>query len=89
LEAAEQEMVMCKWESQDPKKREKKNKKLAEQKAYLDKRIVFAESRRPFQMSKRNEFQGGDFDKILTEAEKSRIFFILFDKLLLTSLQRT
>ena len=48
LEAAEQEMVMCKWQSQDAKKREKNNKKLTEQKTYLDPRIVFAESRRPF-----------------------------------------
>jgi len=40
-------------------------------------------------MSKREEFNGGDFDMILTEAEKSRLFFILFDKVLLGSLKQT
>jgi hypothetical protein len=30
LEAAEEELVMCKWESKDPAKREKAKKKLSE-----------------------------------------------------------
>jgi hypothetical protein len=81
LKAAEEELTMCKWESADPAKREKINKKRSEQKSYLDPRILQAESRRPFLMAKRQEFEGGDYDKILTEAEKSRIFFILLDKI--------
>lgn len=32
----------------------------------------------------RNEFHGGDFDKILSEAEKSRLIYIILDKIKLS-----
>jgi len=34
----------------------------------------------------KSEYFGGDFDKILSEAEKSRLIYIILDKIRLTSM---
>lgn len=81
LQAAEHENQMCKWTCPDPVKREKKNQKQQAQKEYLDPRVQIAEDRRPFKLAQRSEFEGGDIDKILTEADKSRLFFKILDRI--------
>jgi len=37
------------------------------------------ELRRPFKLLQRNEYHEGDIDKILTESDKSRIFFVILN----------
>ena len=39
------------------------------------------EAKKAFVLEHRDEFCGGDFDKILTEAEKSRLIYIILDKI--------
>ena len=56
------------------------------QKDYLPSKVIEAESRKPFVLAYREEFEGGDFDKILSEADKSRIFYCLLDKVNLSDL---
>jgi hypothetical protein len=46
----------------------------------LDTNIIVAESKQPFVMAYREEFAEGDFDAILTEAQKSRLFYLILDK---------
>lgn len=79
LQAAENENLMCKWTSLDPAKRERKNKKRQEQKSYLSHKIMEAEEKKPFKFENRMEFEGGDYNSILTEADKSRLFFVILD----------
>jgi len=45
----------------------------------LDKKIILAEEKKPFKLSQRVEFEGGDYDSILTEADKARLFFVILD----------
>ena len=71
---------MCHRVFSHPEKRESQNKKLASQKEYLPYKVIEAERRKPFVLAYREEFEGGDFDKILSEADKSRIFYCLLDK---------
>jgi hypothetical protein len=58
-------------------------------KAYLDPRILAAEDRKIFDFNKRQEYCGGDYDQILTEAEKSRIIYILFHKIQIRQMTNT
>jgi len=48
--------------------------------------VIEAESRKPFVLAYREEFEGGDFNKILCEADKSRIFYCILDKVSLSDL---
>ena len=72
---------MCRKEYHDPQKREKANKKRAMQQEYLNKKIMDTERKRPFIYAYREDFCKGDFDMILTEAEKSRLIFIILQKI--------
>jgi hypothetical protein len=38
-----------------------------------------AEEKKPFKFENRMEFEGGDYNSILTEADKSRLFFVILD----------
>ena len=73
-------MTMCNKEYHNPQKREKANQKRARQKEYLDKKVMQTERKRPFIYAYREDFCNGDFDAILTEAEKSRLIFIILQK---------
>ena len=42
------------------------------------------EAKKAFIYDVRHEFCGGDFDKILTESEKSRLIYIILDKIKLS-----
>lgn len=44
------------------------------------------EAKKPFIFEHRAEYHGGDFDKILSEAEKSRLIYIVLDKIRLTQM---
>ena len=72
---------MCRKEYHDPQKREKANKKRAMQQEYLNKKIMDTERKRPFIYAYREDYWKGDFDMILTEAEKSRLIFIILQKI--------
>lgn len=48
--------------------------------------MIETEAKKPFSFEKRAEFHGGDFDKILTESEKSRLIFIILDKIKLSQM---
>jgi hypothetical protein len=77
---------MCHRVSSHPEKRESQNMKRSLQKEYLPLKVIEAERRKPFVLAYREEFEGGDFDKILSEADKSRIFYCLLDKVELSDL---
>lgn len=80
LREAEKQKVMS-WHT--PGRKEKREKALARralQHGYLDERVIEAEARRPFVMAYREEFEDGDFDAILSEADKSRLFYIVLDR---------
>jgi len=51
---------------------------------YLPKKVLETEAKKAFVYEFRNEYEGGDFDKILTEAEKSRLIYIIIDKIKMT-----
>jgi hypothetical protein len=89
LEAAERENHMCKWTCPDSAKQEKNTKKREARKNYLDPLIQIAEEKRPFKLAQRKEFEGGDIDLILSEADKSRLFFNLLDRIELSSMPET
>jgi len=89
LQAAENENHLCVWTTPSVEKREIKNKKREEQKAYLHKNIALVEQRKPFKLAQREEFCGGDINKILTEADKSRLFFVILDQIDLDKLPMT
>lgn len=65
--------------SPNPEVREAHNKMRQEQKSYLDKRVIEAEGRHPFIAAYREAYEDGDYDKILTEAEKLRMFYLILD----------
>ena len=44
------------------------------------------EAKKAFIYDARHEFCGGDFDKILTESEKSRLIYIILDKIKLSQM---
>jgi len=46
--------------------------------------VLTTEAKKAFVYEHKNEFLGGDFDKILTESEKSRLIYIILDKIKLT-----
>lgn len=90
LRTAESENFICKWTSADPSKREKRNQKVAEQKSYLDPKIIAIEGKKPFKFENRNEYgDQGAYDSILTEADKSRFFYIILDKIRLSQMPQT
>ena len=74
-------MVPRKYNQEKEKvKEEKKNK----QKNYLPKLVQETEAKKAFVCEFKDEYCGGDFDRILTEAEKSRLIYIILDKIKLT-----
>ena len=75
---------MVKRVYKDKAKQEARNKKIAQQKEYLPKLVLENEEKKPFIFEHKDEFEGGDFDKILTEAEKSRLIYIVLDKIRLS-----
>ena len=90
LRTAEKENFICKWTSSDPAKREKRNKKVSEQRSYLDPKIITIEGKKPFKYENRTEYGvQGDYDSILTEADKSRFFYIILDKIRLNQMPLT
>ena len=65
----------------DEERRSAKEEKISKQREYLPKKVLETESKKAFVYEFRNEYKGGDFDKILTEAEKSRLIYIIIDKI--------
>ena len=43
--------------------------------------VMLTEEKRPFIYAYREDFFAGDFDQILTESEKSRLIFIILQKI--------
>jgi len=68
----------------DDVKRSAREKKISMQGEYLPKKVLETEAKKAFVYEFRNEYEGGDFDKILTEAEKSRLIYIIIDKIKMT-----
>jgi len=52
----------------------------------LPKLVIETEKKKAFSYEHRNEYRGGDFDKILCESEKSRLIYILLDKIKLSQM---
>lgn len=46
------------------------------------------EAKKAFIYASKEEYLGGDFDKILSEAEKSRLIYIILDKIKLSSMTK-
>ena len=68
----------------DDEKEKTKQDRLKQQKSYLPRKVMDTEAKKAFVYDYRNEFCGGDFDKILTESEKSRLIYIILDKIKLS-----
>jgi len=86
LKEAETQFVMVPRKYEDTTKQQTKDSKLAKQKEYLPKRVISTEVKKAFVYEHRKEYCGGDFDKILSEAEKSRLIYIILDKIKLTQM---
>ena len=69
----------------DAAKQGKKDQRKEQQKSYLPKLVMETEAKKAFVFEHRKEYHGGDFDKILTEAEKSRLIYIILDKIKLSN----
>ena len=50
---------------------------------------MIAEERKPFKLSRKNEFAEGEFDKILTYADQSRLFRVVLDSIYLQNMPKT
>ena len=48
--------------------------------------MIETEAKKAFVYKFKSEYCGGDFDQILTEAEKSRLIYIILDKIKLTQM---
>lgn len=48
--------------------------------------MIATEAKKAFVYAFKNEYCGGDFDKILSESEKSRLIYIILDKIRLTQM---
>jgi len=48
---------------------------------YLPRLVMETEKKKAFVYDFKEEFYGGDFDKILTESEKSRLIYIIMEKI--------
>ena len=48
--------------------------------------VIETEEKKAFVYEHREEYCGGDFDKILNEAEKSRLIYIILDKIKLSQM---
>ena len=63
----------------DATKKAKKDELYEKQKSYLPRKVQETEAKKAFVYEYREEYCGGDFDKILSEAEKSRLIYIILD----------
>jgi len=84
LKEAEIQMIMVPRVYKNAAKKEAQSEKLAKQKDYLHKKVIASENKKPFKLQYRDEFAEGDIDHILTEADKSRLFYIIFSKVKLS-----
>ena len=89
LQEAETQVCLAPRVCSDPKRAKILQERKDALKAYLDPRILDAEERKIFDKSKRQEYCGGDYDQILTEAEKSRLIYILFHKIEIGQMKNT
>lgn len=70
----------------DGQKEQAKQSKLTKQHDYLPERVLATEAKKAFVYEYKSEYFGGDFDKILSESEKSRLIYIILDKIRLTQM---
>lgn len=89
LKEAENQLCLAPRTHKDPVKKKRAQERKEKQRTYLDSRILECEERKPFDFDAKDEFCGGDYDEILTEAEKSRIIYIILHKLLLKQMTNT
>ena len=59
-------------------KEEDRNRKRKEQEAYLYRKLIKAEKRKPFKDSQKSQYEGGTIETILNQADKSRIILSIF-----------
>lgn len=59
-------------------KEEDRNRKRKEQEAYLEKKLIKAEKRKPFKEAQKSQYEGGSIETILNQADKSRIILSIF-----------
>ena len=57
---------------------EERNRVRKDQEAYLNKKLIKAEKRKPFKDSQRSLYEGGNIETILNQADKSRIILSIF-----------
>ncbi len=81
LKEAEAQLIMAPRIYADKDKQKNKEERKEKQKSYLPKTVIETEEKKPFLFEFKNEYCGGDFDKILNEAEKSRLIYIILDKI--------
>lgn len=67
-------------------KEEDRNRKRKEQEAYLEKKLIKAEKRKPFKEAQKSQYEGGNIETILNQADKSRIILSIFSNLKLGDL---
>jgi len=86
LREAETQFVMAPRVYTDSSKQSLKDQRKEKQKSYLPKTVIETENKKVFVYDHKDEFCGGDFDKILNEAEKSRLIYIILDKIKLSEM---
>jgi len=86
LREAETQFVMAPRVYTDSSKQSLKDQKKEKQERYLPKTVIETEAKKVFVYDHKDEFCGGDFDKILNEAEKSRLIYIILDKIKLSEM---
>mmetsp|Transcript_25062 Transcript_25062/g.31382 ORF Transcript_25062/g.31382 Transcript_25062/m.31382 type:complete len:170 (-) Transcript_25062:1742-2251(-) len=84
LKEAETQYIMVPRVYANSSKQRAKDERRERQKSYLPSLVRETEAKKCFVYDKRSEFCGGDFDKILNEAEKSRLIYIILDKIKLS-----
>lgn len=82
-------MIMVYRNCLDKEKAAKKRQKLLQQKGYLSKNIIDCEAKKPYNHSKRKEFYDGEFNQILNESTKSRLIYIILDKVRVSEMKNT
>lgn len=89
LAEAEKQLIMVYRNTLDKEKDAKRKAKLIQQKSYLTKNTIDCEQKKPFCLARRNEFYEGEFDQILNESTKSRLIYIILDKIRVTDMKNT
>jgi len=82
-------MIMVYRNCLDKEKAAKKKQKLMQQKDYLSQNVIDCEAKKPYCHARRKEYYDGEFNQILNESTKSRLIYIILDKVRVSDMANT